>query len=366
MSTQAGLLEQLVQRDIDAIRGRIKKMGGLVVNALEDALAALSERDRARAFGVVLRDHEIDALEDHIDRLCQEFLVRHIPVATQLRFVLSVIKINAELERMGDYAESIARRAVDLAVLPPQPVYPRLVEMANIALRMLRQSVDAFMREDVEAARAVLDLDREVNAVERRIHAEIEQSASAPGAQSYTLLNVSDRIERVADRACNICEDVIYLCTGEIVRHLPRYDRRILFLSLHNGYRTQVAEAVGHSLAPTYLEFYSAGLEPMPLDAPAIAAGERHGLPLSRQRAKSIADIGRIEDFHVVITFGREAEDICAKLPYKIIYLDWDVSRPEEKATDEYYDRTYEDVRAKVTDLVEALSSAIEREEDDK
>lgn len=366
MSTQGTLLEKLVQRDIEALRGRIHKMGTLVLRALEEALTALAERDRARAYGVVLRDHEIDALEDHVDRLCQEFLVRHIPVAAQLRFVLSVIKINSELERTGDYAESIARRAVDLAVLPPHAVYPRLVEMASLAFRMLRQAVNAFLHEDADAARAVLEMDREVNAVERRIHAEVEQTATAIPALNYTLLNVADRIERVADRACNISEDVIYLCTGELIRHLPREDRRILFLSRHNGFRTQIAEAIGHSLAPPTLQFWSAGLDPAPLDARAIAAVERHGLQLSRQRAKSIADVGRLEDFHVVITFGREAEDVCAKLPYKIIYLDWDVPAPEPQPPDEWYEKTYEDVRAKVTDLVEALASAFEREENGK
>ena len=359
-------LEELVTRDVEALRARVERMGRLVVRALEEALAALVERDRARAYGVVLRDHEIDALEDHIDRLCQEFLVRHIPVAAQLRFVLSVIKINAELERIGDYAESIARRAVDLAVLPPHPVYPRLVEMTRLALQMLRQAVVAFLREDVAMARATLDLDRDVNAVERQIHAEVGLPVTTAVPPSFPLLNVADRIERVADRACNICEDVVYLCTGEVVRHLPREDRRVLFLSRHNGYRSQVAEAVGRSLAPPYLQFSSAGLEPAPLEARALAVAERHGLQLSRHRPKSVAEVGRLEDYHVVITFGHEAEEVCGKLPYKIIQLDWEVPAPQPQPPEEWYERTFEDVRAKVTDLVHALSSAFANQEDEK
>jgi len=365
MNPQSTHLEELVRRDVDTLRERVQRMGTLVIRALEEAMAALVQRDRARAYGVVLRDHEIDALEDHVDRLCQEFLVRHIPVAAQLRFVLSVIKINAELERIGDYAESIARRAVDLAVQPPHPAYPRLVEMARLALRMLGQAVDSFLREDVTLARATMDLDRDVNAVERQIHADLEYPVeNAP--PSFPLLNVADRIERVADRACNICEDVVYLCTGEVVRHLPREDRRVLFLSRHNGYRTQVAEAIGRDLAPPTLQFSSAGLDPTELDERAVGVAARHGLSLSRQRAKSVAEVGRLEDFHVVITFGREAEEVCAKLPYKIIYLDWDVPAPQPQAPDEWYERTYEDVRAKVTDLVQALGSAFEPQEGTK
>jgi phosphate transport system protein len=355
-------MEEQVRRDIDTLRDRIRRMGELVVRAIEEALAAMIERDRARAYGVVLRDYEIDALEDHVDRLCQEFLVRHIPVAAQLRFVLAVIKINAELERIGDYAESIARRAVDLAVMPPHPAAPRITEMAKLALQMLRQAVVAFLKEDVAMARTTLEMDRHVNAVERQIHVELEHPGQeAP--QNFLVLNVSDRIERVADRACNISEDVIYLCTGEVVRHLPREDRQVLFLSRHNGFRTQVAEAVGRSLAPPYLQFSSAGLDPTELDERAIAVAARHGVQLSRQRPKSIADVGRLEDFHVVITFGREAEEVCAKLPYKIIYLDWDVPAPQPQPPDEWYERTFQDVHAKVTDLVQALGSGFDRQE---
>lgn len=357
-------LEAHIQRDVDVLRERVQRMGRLVLQALEESVAALVGRDRSRAYGVVLRDQQIDQLEDHIDRMCQEFLIRHLPVAAQLRFVISVIRINAELERIGDYAESIARRAVDLSALPPHPMYPRLQEMAVLSFRMLQQSVDAFLREDAKLARETLDLDREVNAVERRIHQELEHPAqpTLEVESIFTLLQIADRVERVADRACNISEGVVYMCTGEMMRHLPREDQRVLFLSRRNGFRSQVAEAVGRALAAPNLQFRSAGLEPTALEPLAHAVAKRHGLDLARLRSKSVAEIGRLDDFHVVVTFGREAEEALQKLPYKVIRLDWDVPAPAPQPQEQWYERTYEDVRAKVADLVEALSGAKEEE----
>src|SRR5262245_49212996 len=112
-------LEEKVQHDTDVLRRRLRRMADLVLTSLDDAVAAVANRDRRLAYQVVLQDNRVDVLERHIDRLCQEFLVRHMPVAGQLRFVVAVVKVNSELERIGDYAEAIARRAVTLSQYPP-------------------------------------------------------------------------------------------------------------------------------------------------------------------------------------------------------------------------------------------------------
>ncbi len=365
----AGHLSQLeanVQRDVDLIRARVRRMGELVLHALEDAVGALAGQNRKLAYAVVLRDQRIDALEGHIDRLCQEFLVRHLPVAAQLRFVVSVIKINAELERIGDYAESIARRAIDLASQQPQPAYARIREMAEPAFRMLKQSVEAFLEEDAELARATLEMDREVNAAERRIHADLAHpnKPTADLETIFTLLSIADRIERVADRACNISEDAIYTATGQVMRHLPREDQRVLFLSRENACRTQLAEAIGRTLAPSSLQLASAGTEPAAIDVGVADTMARHGLPAARLRAKSVGEVGPLDGYHVVVTFGPEAEAACARLPFKVIRLDWSATVPpvESVAAGEdphaAYERTYANVRARVTDLIDALSGA--------
>ena len=351
------LLDQQVQRDMSALRERVTHMGTLVTEALGEAVRALVERDRKLGFRVVLADQTIDALEGHIDRLCQEFMIRHLPVAAQLRFVVSVIKINSELERVGDYAESVARRAVDLATLPPHPSYPHMQQMAEISIRMLRQALEAFAEENAELASETLDLDREVNAAERAIHDQVYSEQLRLDAESlHTLLTVADRFERVADRACNICEDVVYMCTGEVVRHLSREDQQVLFLSLHNGFRTQVAESIGRSLAPANLHFRSAGLNPRPLAELGLQVAARLGVDLSRQRPKPVDDAGKLDQFHLIVTFGREAEEVIARLPYKVIWLDWEILAPVGEPLEGWYAEIVDELRSKVADLVLALT----------
>src|SRR5438552_17436236 len=138
-------LEESLQRDINRIRSKIIEMGGLAERALEMSLRALVENNRQLAYGVILRDQYIDELEKEIDRLCLEFLVRQQPAGTHLRFAYATIKINLELERIGDYAESIARQVLKVSSLPQQPSYEKFVAIANLAIPMLQQAVQSFV-----------------------------------------------------------------------------------------------------------------------------------------------------------------------------------------------------------------------------
>src|SRR5207248_4712515 len=143
-------LEESLQRDIDRIRGKVFEMSGLCERVLEDCLSALKERNRQLAYSVILRDRRIDKLEKELDRLCLEFLVRQQPVAGPLRFAYSTIRINLELERIGDYAESIARQVLKLIPLTLDVPLERFVQIAELAIPMLRDSVRAFVDQNPE------------------------------------------------------------------------------------------------------------------------------------------------------------------------------------------------------------------------
>jgi len=125
--------EESLQRDRRAIESKIQEMSDLAQRALRDSLRALTERNRVAAYGVILRDQYIDELEKEVDRLCLEFLVRQQPAAGHLRFAYATIKINLELERIGDYAESIARQVLKISNLEPQPSYEKFVAIANLS-----------------------------------------------------------------------------------------------------------------------------------------------------------------------------------------------------------------------------------------
>jgi phosphate transport system protein len=355
------------------LRKRLRKMADLVLKALEDAVSALEKRDRRLAYAVVLADNRIDVLEGHIDRLGQEFLVRHMPVAGQLRFVISLVKVNSELERIGDYAETIARRAVALSTATELPAQEGLVEMARVSFGMLREAIDAFLGSDADRAGKVLDSDREVNERNKVLFHELSHPRS--GEQDLTtrfvLLGVLNRIERVADRACNVAEETIYVARGEVLRHLPRHDFRVLFLCNQNACRSQMAEAIARAEAPAHVIFTSAGTDPGTLDPSAVRFMAAKGFDISRQRPKGLADVGSLDDYHVVVTLSIEAKEALPPLPYRAVALNWEIPDPS-KATgkpeeiEAGYEAVFEELRTKIVELLESLRGAhADREEDE-
>jgi len=366
-------IHERVQHDLDAIRRRLRRMSELVVQALEDAIDAVANRDRRLAYSVILIDNRIDTLERHVDRLCQEFLVRHMPVASQLRFIIAAVKVNAELERLGDYAEAIARRAVTLSTHEHLPERERIIAMAGLAIQMLRQAVQAFLDGDDQRGARVFELDRQVDAANSALFEALAHPAQAQADLTvpFVLLGLVHRVERVADRACNIAEEAIYAQRGEVMRHVARHDIRILFYGEANACRSQLAEAIGRKLAPGHFLFSSAGVQPAPaIDPGVVKLMQRHGLDASRQRPKSLSDLGQVEDFHVVVTMSAQAASTIPALPYGGIELHWDIPDPSRSTghpedVERKYQAAYDDLHTKITELIDSmLGVQSEREED--
>jgi phosphate transport system protein len=370
-------VHERVQHDLDIIRRRLKRMSELVIKALEDAVAAVANRDRRLAYSVVLLDNRIDMLERHIDRLCQEFLVRHMPVAAQLRFIIATVKVNAELERIGDYAEAIARRAVTLSTVAEQPERERIFEMARLAFQALRQAVQAFLDGDDEAAAPVFGIDKQVDAMNGQIFHALAHPPGRPGTSPdltvpFVLLGVLNRVERVADRACNIAEEAIFSARGEVLRHVQRHDIRVLFLCEENAGRSQMAEAIARKLAPVNFLFSSAGTRPADaLDPGTVKFMAGKANDISRQRPKGLADVGRIEDFNVVVTLSSEAEEACPEVPYGALELNWDIPDPSKttgtpQEIEAAYRAVYDELQTKIGELIESLLGAHAELEEDR
>jgi phosphate transport system protein len=366
------LLAERIDRDMEVLRRRLRLMADLVSQSLEDAVRAMATRDRSLAYHVVLQDNRVDVLERHIDRLCQEFLIRHMPVAAQLRFVMAVAKVNSEIERIGDYAEAIARRAVTLADYPEFPEKEPIVEMSKIAFQMLRNALQAFLEGDVDLAMRTVELDRQVDAMNANIFKVLAHSSGGDEdlTSKFALLGLLNRIERVADRAENIAEEAVYVVRGQVLRHLPRHDMRVLFLGEHNACSSQMAEAIARSTAPAQFIFQSAGSAPTQLDPRAVECMARHDIDISRLRPKALGDVGTVEDFHVVVTLSKLAEAAWPKLPYRAIHLNWDISDPSAATGDPAaiaaaYETAYDDLRIKITELVEGLLGVNSEEEEE-
>lgn len=212
-----------LQRDLEGLKKHLLTMGGMVEQATDLAISAVVDRRRDLAEQVLRGDDDIDRKELEVEDECLKMLALHQPVATDLRFLITVLKVNNDLERMGDLAKNIAERAVTLCDQPPLAAAQDFRRMAERVRHMVHECIDALVERDVELARRVCLEDREVDEENRRRFAELQEAMKAdPGAveRAVSLLSVSRHLERIADHATNVAEDVVFLVDGEVIRHL--------------------------------------------------------------------------------------------------------------------------------------------------
>jgi phosphate transport system protein len=211
-----------IQRQTEVLKQKILYVGTLVEEAIAKAIAALINRDATLAHKIIEADNLIDRMEVDVEEECLKILALYQPVAADLRFVVAVLKINNDLERMGDLAQNIAKRVAYLAKADPMDLPIDFRGMAAKAQTMVKQSLDALVNADTALARQVRAEDDEVDQARQRIRNQImEAIRQHPDRVEYLLKfnSVSKHLERLADMATNVAEDVIYMVEGEIVRH---------------------------------------------------------------------------------------------------------------------------------------------------
>jgi phosphate transport system protein len=211
-----------IERQIEHLKEKILRVGTLVEEAISKAITALINEDIPLAQRVMASDEEIDRMEVEVEEECLKILALYQPVAADLRFVVSVLKINNDLERMGDLAKNIAKRVPQLAAGAPCPLPPEIRPMAMQAQEMVKQCLDAVVRGDPTLARQIREEDDSVDASRQRVQKMVMQGIKDSPEKVESLLrinSVSKHIERIADMATNVAEDVIYMVEGDIVRH---------------------------------------------------------------------------------------------------------------------------------------------------
>src|SRR6266567_7970865 len=210
------------EEQLDQLRKRLLEMSGLVEFAIYSSAVALAERDEAQARHVLDNESRINNMQIEIDELATRLLALEQPVATDLRFITATIKINSNLERMGDLAVNIVERALSLMHEPVLSTVVDVPHMANLVESMVRKALDAFVQKDAELARSVLVSDDAVDEMRDSIYRKLvsymqQDPRSVP--QGIDFIFVARNLERVADHATNIAEDVVFLVEGVDVRH---------------------------------------------------------------------------------------------------------------------------------------------------
>jgi phosphate transport system protein len=216
------IMAKYLIRELDKIKKKILSLGALVEERVRIASAAVDNRDAAIAQKIIDTDWEIDEMEVEVEEECLKILALHQPVAVDLRFIITVIKINNDLERIGDQAVNIAERVLTISKRPEMDFVFDYLPMAEKAEAMLKMSLDALVNMDVDLAFKVVTMDDEVDAIKELAYDRIKEAIKAqPKRVGYliNLLLISRHLERLADHATNIAEEVIYLIEGEIVRH---------------------------------------------------------------------------------------------------------------------------------------------------
>ena len=213
-----------LQRDVEKLKRRMLALSAEVESDVRTAVRAIEERDEKLARQVVDREDQINAMEVDVEDDCLKILALHQPVAADLRYIIAVLKINQDLERIGDLAVHIAERGLFLCEQPSVDVPFRLGEMADKAQAMLKKILDAFVNLNDRAAHEVCAADSEIDLINRDIFQQVKKAVLQNPVLFEPLLqilHIARHLERIADHATNIAEDLIYLIEGRIVRHTP-------------------------------------------------------------------------------------------------------------------------------------------------
>jgi phosphate transport system protein len=220
--------DRTYEEQLGQLRTAILEMGGLVEDQIAQAIRALVERDEALARATVARDPTVNRLDVEIDDLCIKILALRQPAARDLRLITTALKVTTDLERIGDEAEHIAERALELFAEPQIKPYIDIPRMADLARDMLHRSLDAFVREDAELALSVWRGDDAIDKLHEQLFREllsfmVEDPRTI--SRAMRLLFVSKALERIADHATNIAEMVIFLVRGSSIRHMDTVPR---------------------------------------------------------------------------------------------------------------------------------------------
>ena len=215
-------MKRFFDSELDAFRSHLIQMGEKSIEQVRSAVRALVEADTELARKVRAGDDELDHLQVLIDDEGVRYMSLRNPIATDLRLVVVGMKAGSDLERVGDEANNIAKRAIRLAAEPPLKEYVDIPRMAEIAQQMLRDALDCFLQHDNEKALAVIRRDEEVDALNKQIYRElagfmVENPATI--SRALELMFIAKSIERIADHATNIAEEMVYLAKGEDIRH---------------------------------------------------------------------------------------------------------------------------------------------------
>lgn len=351
--------EERLERDLSAIRERIADMATHVAKGLADAIHALQTGDHRLAAQTILADHPINRTMREIDRLCHAFIAVHLPSAGHLRLLSAAIRINIALERIGDYAVTIARVSEQMPTPPEGQMARELERIANEAKVMLGQAIKAFNALNADTARATMIMEHEMELDLDAIYAELMANSEREKVKNLlATFIVFIHLKRVADQAKNLCEETVFAVTGET--KAPKV-YNILFLDQDNACLAPMAKLIAESRFPGSGNYANASPQPAAgLNQAMVSFLEERGIDVSKVQPQSL-NLTQLElaEKHLVISLQGPVRSYLPILPFHTTGVEWELELPPEGIdglkTAADFEAIYRQIASEVSDLMEIL-----------
>jgi phosphate transport system protein len=356
--------DQEFEHELGLLREKLLLMGAKVETMVADSVRAFQEKDPDLARKTIEFDHEINRMEVNIDGFCLSMLARRQPVASDLRFITTALKLVTDLERIGDLAVNICERVIGLTADPPRMNWPKILTMAEAVQNMIRDVLDAFVASDASKAQWIIERDRYVDALYAQTFHEVlivmmdDRSAVQRG---MAVQSIAKYLERMGDHATNLAEMVIFLAKGRDIRHQKSYGddqrvhpRSILFLCRDNSVFGQMAEGWARKLLPATVRVWSAGAEAAPKVHPlAEVVMAEAGVDISDQRPKLVSDVP-VDEIDTIIFLDRQ---IFLGLPMGLREEAWELLGTQDLSSDApdavmVFRRIRDELRRCIEDLI--------------
>ncbi|MBT3058402.1 MAG: phosphate signaling complex protein PhoU [Candidatus Thiodiazotropha sp. (ex Lucina pensylvanica)] len=351
-----GHLEERLERDLKDIHDRVAKMGAQAQEAVRYAVQALQTGDKKLAYATVLNDNPINRSMREIDKTCHRFFAIHIPTGGHLRLLSSVIRANIELERIGDYAVTIAREAAQLSQPPSGGLGKELDRIASETMNMLQLAISAFTELNAESAKSTMTMAKEMEHNLDIVYTEMmENDERTKVEEILAIFVVFTQLKRVSDQAKNLCEDTLFAVTGE--QKAPK-TFNILFVDEDNSSLSQLAEAIARMNYPNIGNYRSAGrVKADAINPQLVKFLEEKGIDYADTLPTAIDQLTpkEISDQHIIVSLRGEVESYLPRMPFHTSALTWGLGEAPEDEDFHEYESIYRELAILIKDLMELL-----------
>ena len=317
--------EQRLQKDLDRIAKRVRKMGKAVTASVGNSVKAALSRDAELATETILGDLPTNRQSLELDHRCHVFVARHLPSAGHLRYISSVMRLNQTLERIGDYAETISRAALSLSGAAPENVQRDIELVGERALKTLRQALRSFQESDVDLARATRESVSSFGTVFDKVFDDLVREGeekTRPMKDLFAMMAIFNRLERVLHQAKEICQQTVFTVTGQTKPH-KTFD--ILFVDNRNAGASVLAEHFAKKAYPEAGTFESAGWDTADaVDEAYVAFGDTIGLNLVNEEPRHFGgQRSELREYDIVIDLAGGVHKHVKQVPFHTVLLSW-------------------------------------------